>query len=213
MTFDLCVADWQLILEYLKVLLSWPPVTLVLIVLCVRVFRKNIALLINRIRGGKGPGGIEFSADPHISSQETGVLPPPTLPPKDGTDALSVNSSNPELARAEILKWWGIARYESALNRIFGTQFEVLKLLLAQKVTGESIANLSPFYLEHEKLAQAGGQRPISMGEFFTFLTHLEFLRIDPAPAPEGRAFITPLGQEFLEHVFKTYGPQSRKPW
>jgi hypothetical protein len=52
-----CAADWKLILEYLKVLLSWPVVIGIGAIIGTRWFRTEIQALINRIASLEFPGG------------------------------------------------------------------------------------------------------------------------------------------------------------
>lgn len=111
-------------------------------------------------------------------------------------------SSDPVLARAEILKWWSIAKYESTYNVIFGTQLRMLSALAQQPVTGETVSNLAPFYIEHQKLA---GTSAIPFGNFASFLISNQFMRID-ATGTEARAYITDLGKDFLAYISRTYG-------
>jgi hypothetical protein len=52
-----CAADWELVLEYLKVFWSWPSVVLVLGCLALVLFRTQIGAFISRIQNAKFPGG------------------------------------------------------------------------------------------------------------------------------------------------------------
>lgn len=52
-----CAADWKLILEYLKVLLSWPVVVGIGTIIGTFWFRTEIQALINRIASLEFPGG------------------------------------------------------------------------------------------------------------------------------------------------------------
>jgi hypothetical protein len=52
-----CAADWKLILEYLKVLLSWPVVVGIGVFVGTRWFKSELSGLINRIASVKFPGG------------------------------------------------------------------------------------------------------------------------------------------------------------
>jgi hypothetical protein len=54
-----CYANWPLLLEYLKVLLSWPPVSLVLALVLVPTFGQPLKDVFKRVRRGKA-AGIEF---------------------------------------------------------------------------------------------------------------------------------------------------------
>lgn len=54
----MCAADWTMILEYLKVFLSWPPIVAACFCFFVWIFRKPLSVVIEKIRsvsfGGSG---------------------------------------------------------------------------------------------------------------------------------------------------------------
>ena len=51
---------WQIVLEYLKVLLSWPPIVGITIIVFMILFRDELRELLNSINEVSGPGN--FSA-------------------------------------------------------------------------------------------------------------------------------------------------------
>ena len=200
-----CVANWPLILEYLKVLLAWPLLTMVVLTVALFSFRAEIRSLINRIRAFEGFGA-KVDASPLADAQGTQSAVAPPL----GKTPLDEVSSDPAKASAEILKWWSIAKFEGVLNRIFGTQFRMLQVLAHSPTTGETVANLTPFHAEHLQLA---GAIAVPFGSFFAFLTSNMLIRLDGAEGPEQRVFVTQLGADFLKHVIATYEAAPFRPW
>jgi hypothetical protein len=212
-----CFADWDTILEYLKVLLSWPPLTIgFLIFLCLR-FRGQVGSLIDRIKRVKAFGG-EFETNPSaaqltaaeaLPAPPTGTAQAVTLEtnpsdadvaakPTPAPEPIDVVSQDPAKAKAEILKWWSIAKWESVLNAIFGTQLRMLLALAQVPATGETLENLKPFYLEH---VQHAGAFAVPQANFQNFLIGNFLMRIEG-----DRVFITQFGQQFFAHAAATYG-------
>jgi hypothetical protein len=231
-----CGVDWKLLLEYVKVAASWPPVILALVVVFTAKFQQNVARLIDRIKHAKGYG-VEFDAS-HAQQVNPDALPNPpvsnvaapqrtttAVAPLTGLSAglqsgavgasagghptptstqmpIDAVSSNPESAKREILKWWSIAKFESVMNLIFGTQYRLMLHLYNVPVTGETLDNARLFYIEHTRLATS---TPIPEANFFSYLVHPGFLRMDG-----NRCFITEFGKQFVEHIEKTYGQVAR---
>lgn len=217
----LCAANWPLILEYLKVVFSWPVVAGSLLLLALLLFKAEIRRLIDRTKGFEAFGGkLDAGLVQQQASSEGTIPPPPTTvaasgqlpsskfgtasatqgpPPKSPIDEVS---SDPERAKAEILKWWSIAKYESVYNVVFGTQLRLLAALSQKPATGELVANLMPFYLEHQTLA---GAAAVPLGNFLTFLITNELIRLEGV-GDEQRAHLTLFGRDFLVHVVRTYG-------
>ncbi len=91
----MCQIDWNLVLEYLKVVLSWPPVTALLLVLFVRRFSSELSKLIDRVRGLKLPGGSEVVLN-EIEQQQEFATPPSLLFPS------AAESSTPRRMHADL---------------------------------------------------------------------------------------------------------------
>ncbi len=218
----LCAANWPLILEYLKVVFSWPVVAGSLLLIALLLFKDEIRRLIDRTKGFEAFGGkLDAGLVQQQASSEGTIPAPPTtvaasaeppstkfgtvsgtqgsLPSKSPIDEVS---SDPVQAKAEILKWWSIAKYESVYNVIFGTQLRLLVALSQKPATGELVANLMPFYLEHQTLA---GAAAVPLGNFLTFLITNELIRLEGV-GDEQRAYLTIFGRDFLVHIARTYG-------
>jgi hypothetical protein len=75
----MCRIDWSLLLEYLKVIFSWPPVLAMLLIWFVRRFNVQISKLLDRIKGVKLPGGSELILI-EIEKQQEAATPPDLFP-------------------------------------------------------------------------------------------------------------------------------------
>ena len=78
----LCTANWLLILEYLKVLLSWPPIVALLGILTLMLFREQIGDLIRKIKLFKGLG---IQAEMDVVALQAGSPPAEILPSAPNT--------------------------------------------------------------------------------------------------------------------------------
>ncbi len=231
-----CFANWQLILEYVKVVLSWPAVTLLVLAYVLRSFREEISALIRRTKEADVFGQrVQFAQDQDVSTipkpppaaglaaELTGSGVPATgavassSAPSAGSTVTADHSGETgaqtpeEIARhpvqaAQVIRyWWATAKHESLLNRIYGTQFRVLTILEAKDAAGETLANLSPFYTEHERLS-AGAMVPASpVPDYIAFLTSMTGLARMEGAGDSAKFFITPAGKGFLEYVRHSY--------
>lgn len=195
-----CYADWPMVLEYLKVLLSWPPVVLLLATLLLPKFGMPLSSLISRIKRGKA-GGIEIE----LEQDQLQAKPPAVIP--EG-DQLARISHDPQLARAEILKWWMAAVHENIFHKIFGTQIKLLEYLQSKEPIGEAESNLAPFYLDHKRLVDAS---PIPVNGSPDWAAFIGFLQVSNLVAEEvrnGAKFyrISDFGLRFLSYTKGAYG-------
>lgn len=199
-----CDFDWALALEYLKVLLSWPVLTGAIALTVIFVFRAELRKLIDRIRKIEGFGTKLDTGGSLAESQEA-----PQAPPTDAEAVLDAVSRDPAKARQEILRWFEIAQHEHTLNLIFGSQLKLLTALAQNPGGVETMANLSPYYLEHQQLA---GTIAAPLGNFFGFLIQRHLVSLDGDPSADQRVTLTDRGRNFVDHVAKQYAGIVR-PW
>ncbi|WP_435465196.1 hypothetical protein [Variovorax sp. GB4R4] len=186
-----------MILEYIKVVLSWPPMAVLLVWILLPTFGVPLATLLKNIRKGKA-AGIEFEVDPE---KQQGSAPPPLV----AEDHLGRIAADPKAAKAEILKWWTAAVAENNFHKIYGTQMRLMEHLANRPNGADSEGNLLPFHLEHLKLVEAASN-PIAPGywtQYFGFLLHTEYVE---RVADSNQVRLTPLGQEFLRYIRSTWG-------
>jgi hypothetical protein len=75
-----CAADWKLILEYLKVLLSWPVVVGIGAIIGTKWFKTELSALINRIASLKFPGGELITQQAKIAEEGATAEALPAVP-------------------------------------------------------------------------------------------------------------------------------------
>lgn len=78
----MCSIDWRLLLDYLKVILSWPFMGTALVVFIVLLFRQDLVKLIARVKHVKTPfGELETSQQQKLENADEGKVPPPPETP------------------------------------------------------------------------------------------------------------------------------------
>jgi len=199
-----CVANWPLILEYLKVLLSWPPLAFLAACIVLPMFRHTIAEKLKQLVEGKGANWHLRFVDP-AQSQGTAPATPPTAHP----DQLTAISHDPAAARAEILRWWTAATSENILHRIYGTQWRLLERVEGSGAEGVRLDDLRPFYDEHVRLVS--GTPNFLIGTWDDYIGFLRVNTLVESAADAAGAVhlkLTPLGHEFLRYIRTAWGNQ-----
>ena len=227
-----CDVDWQILLEYLRVLLSWPAITLFLLMFVLQRFRRDISALLSRTTGADLFGqklqfaheqGVPIRQPPAVAGHEelgpkiaekpvttngrVEPSPQPSAGPASpsGTDGVKRAAHDPDEAARQIVTWWLAAKHESILNRIYGTQLRALSILDAKDTLGETRANLSPYYSEHERLSAAGRFAPSSAPDYIAFLTSMNGLARIEGDGDDAKFFITPAGKVFIQYLRQNY--------
>jgi len=232
---DNCYANWPLVLEYLKVLLSWPPIVLILVIALMPKFVEPVATKIRALIKAKAAGtewefaqesqkvepppvagqlGMPQGDEPGQPDQEQGsnasaVDPIPNQAPNE--DPLAEIVTNPEKARAEILKWWTVAASEQTFSVVYGTQIAMLHhlRLKASQGIGEAEDNLLQFYSAHkERAAEAALPAAATWNDYLGFMTQVGLVRRDIIEGvPTVR--IQPFGAAFLGYIVQAKGPRA----
>jgi hypothetical protein len=189
-----------MILQYLKVLLSWPPVVLFLALLLLPKFGVPLSSLIKRIKRGKA-AGFEIELEQEQLQSKT-----PAVAPQG--DQLTQISHDPQLARAEILKWWLAAVSENVFHKIFGTQVKLLEYLQSKEPTGETEQNLAPFFVEHKRLVETAPLPMPGSTDWAAFVGFLKASNLVIEDVRNGEKFfrISDLGRGFLAYTKATWG-------
>ncbi len=81
----MCEIDWAMLLEYIKVLFSWPPVIAILLFWFTHKFSQQISDLLTKIRGVKLPGGSELVLSETERLQEKATSPSIVFPESSST--------------------------------------------------------------------------------------------------------------------------------
>lgn len=221
----MCVLNWELLLEYLKVLFSWPPIALVIAFIFISRFRGAIDDFLNRIIEGnifgqafkavpprQQPGGpratedrLALAAEAH--PQENGVQQvEEPLPPELANDplapaAIAYVKNNPAQTVIEYKRILFSYNSERLFTRIYGTQIALLEFLAAHPDEPASIMRLAQFHEEHQ---QKAGSTEYQLRDYINFLVSYGVVSVSgPEHALEYR--ITQHGVEFLSYIKANY--------
>ena len=223
----MCAIDWQMLLEYVKVLFSWPPVALVIAILFVARFRGAIDDFLKRVVEGNILGQA-FKAVPPL--QQTGSLgatedrlaiaaeaaPQPSgaqaqqaqeqLPAELAGDPLAPAAvayvrSNPAQTVIEYKRVLFAYNAERLFTRIYGTQIALLEFLASRPDAPVPLALLTQFHDEHQKKV---GSTEYQLRDYVNFLVGFGVVAV----SGQGNAYeykVTQHGVEFLSYIKANY--------
>lgn len=219
--------NWILLLEYLKVLFSWPPIALVIAVIFFWRFQTAINGLMGRIVEGSILGQTIKAAppiqSPELSGEEdflskkaaeaqlqTNVQPnvtaPEPLPPELADDpqapaAVEWVKNNPVQTVMEYKRIMLNISFERLFNLIYGTQIFLLEFLASRPNESVSLTELGKFYMQYLSMP---GSVAYSQQNYMNFLVN--FGVIVEAPLPNQQSYrITPHGIQFLSYIKLNY--------
>lgn len=222
----MCAVDWHLLLEYLKVLLSWPPIALVIAVIFISRFRGAIDDLLKRLVEGNILGQAFKAVPPERQSGSTGAtedglakaaeasaqapVPQPNqteqLPPELAGDpiasaAVAYVRSNPAQTVLEYKRVLFAYNSEKLFARIYGTQIELLEFLAARSGEPAPLALLVRFHEEHQ---QKAGSTGYPLRDYVSFLVNFGVIAVS-GPENAFEYNVTQHGVEFLSYIKTNY--------
>lgn len=222
----MCVLNWELLLEYLKVLFSWPPIALVIAIIFVSRFRGAIDDFLNRVIEGnilgqafkavpprQQPGGtaatedrLAIAAEAHpqptnVAQQVTEPLPTELANDPLAPAAIAYVKSNPAQTVIEYKRLLFNLNAERLFNRIYGTQIAMLEFLASQADKTASLMRLAQF---HEEYLRKAGSPDYQVRDYVNFLVGYGVVAISgPEHAQEYK--ITQHGVEFISYIKANY--------
>lgn len=223
----MCTIDWAMLLEYLKVLLSWPPVAFLIALLFVARFRGAIDDFLKRLVEGNIfgqvfkavppaqqsiPAGatedrlaVAAEAAPQVSAAAVqvavGQLPPELAGDPLAPAAVAYARSNPAQTVIEYKRVLFAYNAERLFVRIYGTQIALLEYLTLKGGASVPLAELTQFHDEHQKKSGSGEYQ---LREYVNFLVGFGVIAVSgPENSYEYR--ITQHGAEFLSYIKANY--------
>ena len=175
----MCAIDWRMLLEYIKVLFSWPPVALVIAILLISRFRGAIDDFLKRLVEGNIFGQVFKAAAPlqqpgapgatedrlaiaaEAAPQPVGAhadqavdqLPPELAHDPQAPAAVAYVRNNPAQTVIEYKRLLFGYNAERLFIRIYGTQIALLEFLASRPDTPAPLALLARFHEEHQQKA------------------------------------------------------------
>lgn len=227
----MCVINWVLLLDFIKVLLSWPPVIGVLAITFFVMFREKIGSFIDDVEelgmGGakvqrqvsiplpelKLPGATDADAvpvPPQAGVQQPG--PPNRTVSQESRDlmgpdfnfepAIDFMLQEPGRAIDEFIEQAFIANSERAFANIFGTQVQALEYLNNVGMP-VPMPDILPFFQAHLERGKHLTE-PHNIESFTGFLENVGFIK--NVGASDGPLLqITPRGKRFLAYIKQFY--------
>jgi hypothetical protein len=222
----MCELNWLLLLEYLKVLLSWPPIALVIALIFFRCFQPAINSFLGRVIEGNFFGQV-FKAAPPSQSLESGSaedfltkaagVQPHTdaqpnvealapLPPELANDpqapaAIEWVKNNPAQTVIEYKRLALNYSFERLFNAIYGTQISLLEFLASRSNESVSLAQLAKF---HQEYLSKPGATAYQLRDYVNFLVIYGVI-VDADPPHQQAYSIAPHGIQFLSYIKANY--------
>lgn len=197
----------EMVLNFLRVLLDWPAVALIVAILVSRWLRTPLAGLLNRVGVVEGYG-IRVATTPDPSQQQHEARE--GLQPKTEHAALEYIRTHPEEIAKHQVRLYNSYWFERAFNLIYGSQLDLLEHLQSKGDVGEKYVNLLPFF---QAFLKRGGTPNTQLADYLEFLRSMKFIEYYDRDG-EQHARITPYGVDFLSYLRAEYPAGYRfKPW
>ena len=215
---------WSTYIDILKIILSWPPIALVMLIIIIFLFKDQISSLLGRVTGGKILGN-EFVVAPSSQIDTSTRIEKDTLSANaqrnesdtantksEHTNAQSTQASsdNPAInyilshPHETLIEYQRVLRhlnFEILFNRIFGTQISLLDFLSTNPTKTYSAPQLYHFYQNHQRLAAS---HDYQIRDYFNFLVTFQVIKVD-VTENEHYFSITDFGLEFLSYIKANY--------
>lgn len=219
----MCDVNWSMLLEYLKVLLSWPPMALAIAAMFIFRFRAAIDDFLKRLVEGN-IFGQAFKAVPPREQQQVshradenrlleaaetavpGAAAPAPLPPELANDphasvAIAYVQNNPVETVIEYKRLLFSYNSERLFNSIYGSQIALLSFLAERPNQPSTLSELSRF---HETFVTASGRTDYQLRDYVNFLVNFGAILVDGPPS-EQTYRISQHGVEFLSYIKTNY--------
>lgn len=187
----------NLVLEFVKVIISWPIAVFVLGLLFIRTFKDPISDFFRRIVRGQAYGVRVEAATPseqRKEAQESEAFKTPD-------EVEKYVKENPKEVIAQYLRVQNGYWFERAYNLIYGTQISLLEYLQTKGADGDKYVNLVPFYTEF--LSRSKFQTT-QFADYLAFLAEMRFIEYEGQDT-DLKVHITPYGINFLSYIQGQY--------
>ena len=187
----------NIVLQYLKVLLSWPVITLILVMSFIKLFKDPISDFIRRLIKGEAYG-VKFQAS-NPAEQKKDAKEIPQIQPENEIERYV--KDNPKEAIQTIIDISRKFRFERIFNIIYGTQINLLVHLNTKGESGDKYINVLSYYndfIARSRLYSA------KIEDYFGFLHSMQLIEF----FGEGTSFsvrITPEGAHFFSYIRSEY--------
>jgi len=187
----------NIVLQYLKVLLSWPVITLILVMSFFKLFKDPISDFIHRLIKGE-IGSVKLQAtSPADQKKEAEEFPP--IQPKNELELYV--KKYPGEAIKTIIEISRNLRFEKIFNIIYGTQINLLTHLSTKGKSGDKYINLAFYYHDYISRSKFYSAK---IEDYFGFLGSIQMIKFF-GEGNDVSVRITPEGINFLSYIKKEY--------
>ena len=187
----------RLVLDFVRVLVSWPVITLILGIYFLHNFKESVNDFFRRFVEGEAYGVKVKAATPSDQRKEV----------KDAQQFTNLNDverhivENPKAVIVEYQKLLNGFRWERAFNLIYGTQLKLLEYLEQKGSAGDKYVNLLPFYNEFVRRSKLSATQ---YADYLGFLRDSQFIELS-GPDNDLVVKITPYGVDFFSYLKGQY--------
>lgn len=187
----------NLVLEYVKALVTWPLAVFILGVIFIRTFREPISDFFRRIVRGEAYGVRLEAATPSEQKKEAEESEAFKTP----DEIEKYVKENPKEVIEQYLRVQNGYWFERAYNLIYGTQISLLEYLQTKGTDGEKYVNLVPFYTDFLSRSKL---QTTQFADYLGFLAQMRFIEYEGQDT-DLTARITPYGTNFLSYIQGQY--------
>ena len=228
---EYCSIDWMIVLEYLRVFLSWPVAVTLVVALLILHFKKNVAALIDRIEKADFPGGSISTPISQVQQQSVEPLPPAETPLQQAAEAAPVEPAlqaggaqpnieiEPEIAEVipdipllinyvltnpgPTVSEYGRTVFALNSERAFNTIFGTQVAILEQLATTGQSMTRQEISPFHQKHQQLAGNANYTLDNYIAYMVRTALIELDPNNPGTYRA--TVFGLRFLNYIKTAY--------
>lgn len=215
----MCEIDWKILLEYLKVILSWPPIALVIAMLLIprgaigdflkRVVQGNLfgqefkaVLPTQQTEGNVSEDGLTLAAKNNPpAQQETEVLPAELANEPYAQEAVNYVRHNPVETVIEYRQLSFNYNAERLFAKIYGTQISLLEFLASKPETTSNLGALVQFHDEHQRRTESTNYQ---IRDYMNFLISQGVVNVSGEENAH-QYCITEHGIQFLSYIKANY--------
>lgn len=215
----MCEIDWKILLEYLKVILSWPPIALVIAMLLIprgaigdflkRVVQGNFfgqefkaVLPTQQTEGNVTEDGLTLAAKNNPQTQqETVVLPAELANEPYAQEAVNYVRNNPVETVIEYRRLSFNYNAERLFASIYGTQISLLEFLASNPETPSNLGALVQFHDDHQRRTENTNYQ---IRDYMNFLISQGVVKVSGEENAH-QYYITEHGIQFLSYIKANY--------
>lgn len=187
----------KLILEFAKVVISWPLAVFILGVLFIRTFKEPISDFFRRLVRAEAYGTSLTAVTPSEQRKEAEESTQFRTP----DELVEYVKENPQQVIRVYQRLLNGYWFERAYNLIYGTQIALLDYLQGKGTDGEKYVNLIRFYKKFLFLSKL---QTTQFADYLSFLVEIRFIEYK-GQDPDRTVRITPYGSDFLSYIQGEY--------